>query len=99
MPNVLTTNQGAGANFQVVTETGTIQLGVSTVSSGGSVDATGVTYTPGVSANWSPAPTQVAQALDQLAAFRVQGAIVDAYTASVPGNWSPAPSFVQGALD
>lgn len=42
-----------------------------TLAAGGSVDATAVTYEPGTPGNWSPAPTEVAAALDQLAARSV----------------------------
>ncbi len=49
-----------------------------------------VAYSPADPANWSPPPTQVAQALDQLAA-RSQSAIV---TPPPNGSWSQATWFV-----
>lgn len=48
-----------------------------TLAAGGSVDATAVTYEPGTPGNWSPAPTEVAAALDQLAARSTGGRSVD----------------------
>ncbi len=56
--NVLQGPDGTVATPQDITTT-TITL---------AADATRVAFTPGVPGNWSPVPTQVAQALDQLAA-------------------------------
>jgi hypothetical protein len=58
--------------------------------------ATAAGYTPAVSGNWSPAPTQISSALDQLAA---RSAAAVPYTPGVSGNWNPVPTDVGPALD
>ncbi len=53
-------------------------------------------YTPSTPSDWSPPPTQVAQALDQLAG---RPASTLPYTPAVPADWNPSPATVAPALD
>jgi hypothetical protein len=68
---------------------------------GGSVDATAVTYEPGTPGNWTSPPTQVAEALDDLAAIVVvpPDASAVTYEPETPSDWSTPPTQVAGALD
>ena len=61
-------------------------------------DAANVTYTPLVDADWTdPDPTNVADALDALAAREADGVL---YTPAPETNWTdPDPTVVQDALD
>ena len=68
---------------------------------GGGVDATAVTYEPGTPGNWTSPPTQVAQALDDLAAIVIvpPDASVVTYEPGTPSDWSTPPTQVAQALD
>jgi len=68
---------------------------------GGPVDATAVTYEPGTPGNWPIPPSQVAAALDDLAATVATSpdASVVTYEPGTPGNWPTPPTEVAAALD
>lgn len=66
-------------------------------------DATEISYAVTTSANWSPDPTEVGAALDQLAARvnSIEGSGADgSYDPEFPEDWtSPVPSLVAEGLD
>lgn len=93
----------SGAQVEYNPDVSSIIFGTS-ISNGAVVtplnDVQYIHYTPAVSGNWSPVPTQPAAALDQLAS-RLTGLSASsvAYTPATPSNWPTLPTTVNTALD